>query len=400
MLVFADDLCLISNHPADFQDLLDHQMNRLGLHLNPNKSFAFHMRGSTPVGTCDTSFLINNHRLHPVHEGEFHKFLGKPVGLNAVPNYSSLNDLAELGFKLATSKLTPWQRLDALKALFYSSLQFPMRTAQFPEGDWGEIDKVILKEVKTTLNLPTEASNEYVYGQRKLGCCELPIAAEESDINLVDNTAFKLLSSRDEMCAKSAFASLQSTVHKRLGKLPDDPILSDYLSGNIGGDFSTTSNKFSNTWTAARVASRGLGVQWIFDNSVPSLVFQDLTLKVNKRRKILFSIRDRLRNSRTTNLLRKKNQGKAIEVVSLAPTSSHFITDGTFTRFADWRFIHRARLKLVPEPVSTQDNLKNILNHLFQADSPRRFCYQKMEMLTASVIGDQSPSATLHINFL
>ncbi|GIY44818.1 retrovirus-related Pol polyprotein from type-1 retrotransposable element R2 [Caerostris darwini] len=117
VLAFADDLCLISNHPADFQDLLDHQMNRLGLHLNPNKSFAFHMRGSTPVGTCDTSFLINNHRLHPVHEGEFHKFLGKPVELNAVPNYSSLNDLAELGFKLATSKLTPWQRLDALLLL-------------------------------------------------------------------------------------------------------------------------------------------------------------------------------------------------------------------------------------------------------------------------------------------
>ncbi|GIY48219.1 hypothetical protein CDAR_493201 [Caerostris darwini] len=49
-------------------------------------------------------------------------------------------------------------------------------------------------------------------------------------------------------CAQKA--PLLSTVHssqKRLGKLPDDQILSDYLSGDVGGDFSTTSNKFSNT---------------------------------------------------------------------------------------------------------------------------------------------------------
>ncbi|GIY10947.1 retrovirus-related Pol polyprotein from type-2 retrotransposable element R2DM [Caerostris darwini] len=175
-----------------------HKMSRLCLHLNPQKSFSLHLRGSTPVGTCDTSFTLNDHQLHPVHEGDFHKFLGKPVGFNAVPDYSSLNDLAQLGVKLA-----PWQRLDALKTFFFSSLQFPMRTAQFPKGDWKKIDKLILKEVKSTLNLPTEASNEYIYGNRKLGCCGLPISAEDADINLVDS-AFKLLSSRDALCAERA----------------------------------------------------------------------------------------------------------------------------------------------------------------------------------------------------
>ncbi|GIY22737.1 retrovirus-related Pol polyprotein from type-2 retrotransposable element R2DM [Caerostris darwini] len=349
VLAFADDLCLLSNTPSDFQDMLDHlhlQMSRLGLHLNPQKSFSFHLRGSTPVGTCGTSFFLNDHQLHPVHEGDFHKFLGKPVGFNAVPDYSSLNDLAQLGVKLATSKLAPWQRLDALKTFFFSSLQFPMRTAQFPKGNWKKIDKLIHKEVKSTLNLPTEASNEYIYGHRKFGCCGLPIAAEDADINLVDS-AFKLLSSKDELCAERAFASLQSTVRKRLGKMPDDQLLSDFMSGDIGGDFSTTTNKFSNTFTVGRVASRRLGIQCIFQDSVPALVFRDMTLKVNHRRKILFSIRDRLRNSRVNTLHRKKNQGKVLELVSLAPASSHFISDGAYTRFANWRFVHRARQNLV-----------------------------------------------------
>ncbi|GIY24082.1 reverse transcriptase domain-containing protein [Caerostris darwini] len=221
------------------------------------------------------SAFENSHRLISIKEGKFHKFLCKPVGFNAVPNYSSLNYLAELG------------------------------------GTGGKIDKVIRKEVKNTLNLPTEASNDYVYGQRKLGCCGLPIAAEDSDLNLVD-TAFKLLSSRDEICAKNALASPKCTLHRRLGKMPDDQILSDFLSG----DFSTTTNKFSNTWTVARVASRRLGT----DST-------DLTYHRSPS---------------------EENQGKAIEVSSLAPASSHFLTDGAYTRFADWRFIHRARLNLVP----------------------------------------------------
>ncbi|GIX76404.1 hypothetical protein CEXT_111131 [Caerostris extrusa] len=35
-----------------------------------------------------------------------------------------------------------------------------------------------------------------------------------------------------------------------------------------------------------------------------------------------------------------------MECVALSPSSSHFITDGKYTRFADWRFIHKARLNL------------------------------------------------------
>ncbi|GIY13587.1 reverse transcriptase domain-containing protein [Caerostris darwini] len=117
---------------------------------------------------------------------------------------------------------------------------------------------VLRKDLKDTLNLPIEASNEYLYGQRLLGCCGIPIAAEESDINLVD-TAFKLLTSRDEICAFEAFSSLVSTFQKRLGRCQTmSPLAPSYL-------VSTSSNRFSNTWTVARVASRRLGISWSFE---------------------------------------------------------------------------------------------------------------------------------------
>lgn len=45
----------------------------------------------------------------------------------------------------------------------------------------------------------------------------------------------------------------------------------------------------------------------------------------------------------------RPHQGKVLEVVALSRASSHILTTGSFTRFADWRCIHhRARLGLVP----------------------------------------------------
>jgi hypothetical protein len=37
-----------------------------------------------------------------------------------------------------------------------------------------------------------------------------------------------------------------------------------------------------------------------------------------------------------------------MECVPADPASAHFFQSGVFTRFADWRFIHRARLNLLP----------------------------------------------------
>jgi hypothetical protein len=46
--------------------------------------------------------------------------------------------------------------------------------------------------------------------------------------------------------------------------------------------------------------------------------------------------------------LNKPDQGKVYEVTSAAASPNHFLRNGDFTRFAEWRFIHRARLDCVP----------------------------------------------------
>ncbi|XP_022161576.1 uncharacterized protein LOC111027493 [Myzus persicae] len=55
-----------------------------------------------------------------------------------------------------------------------------------------------------------------------------------------------------------------------------------------------------------------------------------------------------IRIKRSDVLIAKPDQGRVMECVAAHSVFSHFLESGDFTRFADWRFIHRARLNLVP----------------------------------------------------
>ncbi|KAL7303841.1 hypothetical protein TKK_0003965 [Trichogramma kaykai] len=47
-------------------------------------------------------------------------------------------------------------------------------------------------------------------------------------------------------------------------------------------------------------------------------------------------------------LLAKKDQGKVYDVTSRSRVGNHFLRNSSFTRFAEWRFVHRARLDVLP----------------------------------------------------
>lgn len=81
--------------------------------------------------------------------------------------------------------LTPWQRIDCLKSFFYRSLQFLQRTDQISKTDWSMIDNTLKPLIKKTLSLPSNSTNEYLYGSRDDGLFGIPLAAEDSDIALI-----------------------------------------------------------------------------------------------------------------------------------------------------------------------------------------------------------------------
>jgi hypothetical protein len=348
---YADDLGLIDPTPEGLQariSLADELMRKISLKLKPEKSFSIHLSGKKPAGTRPTKFFIGDQPLNRLRDGQFTEFLGKPVGFHVVTNQNDVEQHINFATHILTSKLAPWQRIDALKTFFYPSLTFAMRTGQLQKKDWDRIDETLRPMIKATLYLPISATNNYLYGSTLTGSIGLPLTAEDSDIFLVDN-AYKLLTSKDPTIVELATSHLFQTVSARLRRNVNSVDVSDFMSNVQEGEFHRQrASQRKNAWTRARAASGHIGVKWDFTEEYPTVDKDHITVTANKRRALTKLFRAQLRKERDLQLHAMKNQGKVMQCVSLDKVSSHFVKDGSFTRFADWRFIHRARLNQVP----------------------------------------------------
>ncbi|GFY55594.1 retrovirus-related Pol polyprotein from type-1 retrotransposable element R2 [Trichonephila inaurata madagascariensis] len=250
-------------------------------------------------------------------DGDSYTYLGTPVGFFVQKNFKTANQALTILEKISTSHLAQWQKLDALKT-FFPTLSFSMRTCQLGKTDWSEVDVAARTEIKSILSLPSSASNHYIYGNRKLGGCGVPSAAEDSDFYLVDS-AFKLLTSRDEDVSFEALGQLTRTVAHRIGRQPSDGDLGAYMSGSMEGEYAETTNQLSNTWTLARKASTRQQVTWSFTEGKPTVTIGDEVLTSTKRRSILKAFHDNFQVRETQNLLAAPSQGKVMDCVAMGP---------------------------------------------------------------------------------
>ncbi|GFY56893.1 reverse transcriptase domain-containing protein [Trichonephila inaurata madagascariensis] len=219
-----------------------------------------------------------------------------------------------------------------------------MKTVQFLNTNWQRVESSMTKEIKEVLALPLKSSCSYLFGDSMQGACGIPEISKDA---LVD-TAFKLLSSKDEEVVVKALAYLTRTVCHRIHRDPTNADLRTFLSGSMEGEFKNSSNTLRNTWTLARFASRSQSITWTFVDDEPSVSFDCNTIIIAGRRKLLKTFHQAQRLQHTEALINQRSQGKAIECAAAHPASTHFLYTGKYTRFADWRFVHKARLKLLP----------------------------------------------------
>ncbi|XP_075732860.1 uncharacterized protein LOC142775381 [Rhipicephalus microplus] len=201
--------------------------------------------------------------------------------------------------------------------------------------------------IKKTLYVPARASNEYVYGSAHAGTAGIPLAAELSDICRVDG-AFKLLSSTDLEVRERAREELNRVVSRRLRRPANTDDTEAYLSGETEGDFRQTATQLQSVWTEARKASRRLSVAWELLDQGARITCGEATVSARNRNKLIKILRAILNQDRDRSLQEKPSQGKAMACVAADPASFHFMRSGRYTRFKEWRFIHRARLNLLP----------------------------------------------------
>ncbi|KAL1422010.1 hypothetical protein MTO96_022542 [Rhipicephalus appendiculatus] len=113
-------------------------------------------------------------------------------------------------------------------------------------------------------------------------------------------------------------------------------------------DFRQTPTQLQSVWTEARKASRRLTVAWELQDQGARITCGEATVSAGNRNKLVKTLRAILSRGRDRSLEDRPNQGKAMACVAADPANSHFMRSGRYTRFKEWRFVHRARLNLLP----------------------------------------------------
>jgi hypothetical protein len=246
------------------------------------------------------------------------------------------------------SLLAPWQKFDAVNTFILPCLSFHLKNGVVRKKSLNDFEKKLKAVGKKWLNLPQRAGIEPLYmGYRTGGVNLLPMALLADIEQLVHG--WRLLQS--STMGSLSHTILQAVVEKRIRTTAQPSDLVNYLNGRMDGNLATESTDVTNVWTRLRLATRRIrrkiNVDWALTaEQRPQLQLNGFRLRPNE---VEYSLRNAVREYFRRRLLRKPDQGKVYEVTSAATPPNHFLRNGDFTRFAEWRFIHRARLDCTTE---------------------------------------------------
>ena len=359
---YADDLQLSALKPHQLQSLLT-EIGRvatiIGLKFKPSKCATFTLiKGQPKVFPDNQRLLIQGKPMASLDNGQPYKYLGSASGIN-VKNLL-IEELIEtcctMVSKVETSLLAPWQKLDAIRTFILTKISFSQRASFVNKGPFEKFLKCLNKALKNICYLPKRACNAYFYSDRKCGGLGLLNPKLDHDVQSITQ-ALKMLTSPDTRLRSMANYQLSSTIEDCLGRPPTIEERLDFLSGSKEGDLSKykIGTKFETIWTRCRHAANRLGVK--FSSNSQSEVQLRIVNRFDHskpigRAKVVEHLRAVARSIKSKELLDLRDQGKFARSHVLDPNSkdngSAWIFNGHGIRFCDWRFIHRARLNLLP----------------------------------------------------
>ncbi|XP_023235892.1 uncharacterized protein LOC111635231 [Centruroides sculpturatus] len=350
-LAYADDIALISSSHQGLQDLLDsisEWADWANIRFNHSKCGTLSVLGkSHTTGTND--FFIKQNSLPRLGNDDAYKHLGVPTGFSRCDTEAATTDgvIQDIN-KLDASHLAPWQKVDALNTFILPRLSFCLATGTTPKKTLDKIDRTLKRHVKKWLGLPQRASAEILHLSYKQGGTNITPASLIADIAQVCHAVY-LFNSRDEHITDIALGALRDVVTARIMRTPSDEELCHYLDGSMDGDLGNPSKDITSMWTRLRMATRRLkkkiNIHWaVGPNDTPTLAIGDIFVRVKGCQSVLVSL---MRDHHLRKLLAKPDQGKVFQVTASNKASNHFMNNGRFTRFTDWRFIHKARLSVV-----------------------------------------------------
>ena len=355
ILAYADDLVILSKSSVGLQQLLTTasiMATKLQLKFKPAKcaSLALECRRGTTVRAVD--FSVQGNIIPALTEEQHYRYLGVPIGLYRTDNSleTLVTKMTEDIHRIESSLLAPWQKLDAYRTFIQPCAAYTLRAGDCLKKHLKSLRGELVKTARKVCNLPTRATTNYIFADRRAGGLGFIDPNIDADIQTVTQ-AVRMLSSPDDTTRSIAIAQLSSVVHRTIHRPPTEEEADQFMSGSMEGDLANSGNsgQISTLWSRARAAARRLKISFIGSLS-GSVTTKTSTGREIAAKAITTALRAASREVYTAKLLSLPDQGKVAK--SLHQDSymngSSWMNTGSFIRFCDWRFIHRARLNTLP----------------------------------------------------
>ena len=170
--------------------------------------------------------------------------------------------------------------------------------------------------------------------------------------------AFRFLNAGEPFVARVARSALVGAMRWKIRREPISEYIACYLSGSVDGDLALPSTSRASFWSRVRAAAartaKKFGYRWRWDSGRSELSLEcpergsrNVTVPPTAKRQVISRMRAAVSESYMSELLTKPSQGK-LGSNSLHGASNRFMRSGKYIRFGDWRFVHRARLDVLP----------------------------------------------------
>ena len=356
-LAYADDICVAASTKPGTQDLLDRCAafgEWTGFRFNAKKCATLCMVNQPSRVYVDNLFTprLGPDTIPALTWNDRYKYLGCPTGASRtrVEDLDVLKEaLVRDTAKVFKSPLAEWQKLDAYRRFLFPRLTFVFQVI-FPGPTWcKKMDTVLRAIIKQGLNLPRRTCTHYFYLPQALGGLGIPSVEDEANVARAAQ-AFKFLGdTRDPLIRAVALDQLAETVSKRAKHL--DPT----NRGDLAEFLNTTAHPgegragdLHSLWSSAR-ASLAIGdalLEITKDSAV--LHCESTNLPWHKRKQVFHMLKKAIGARHLRYLKLSTDQGRTFDSVSQHPDSNFFTYTGAFLTFPQYRFVHKARLNLLP----------------------------------------------------
>ena len=346
---YADDIAVVSRTAQELQETLHHLSRvaaKLGLKFNAGKCASLNFINGKPF---QVDLFVDESPIRCLGPNDQEIYLGTPIGSKL--RFRPPNQLVSNLDKIAESLLAPWQKLEVFRSHLLPSLYHDLASGRVLKDVLTSLDTECRKFLGHITMVPNSATVPFFYADRRVGGLGTFSLSDDADIWTLAR-AVQLLTSKDRLVKDIFMEQLKDTVLRGFrDDVPATLPIGEYLSGSTEAGLYRLryGPAGTNLWTLARGAAKRLRAQIdVSGDETFRIIADDVSVLPAKA---VRGLRQVVRQRHTRKFTSAPHQGRVASALAIDQSTkdiARLTSCRTDLLHEDWKYLHRARLDLLP----------------------------------------------------